>query len=168
MTARDCPGLHLRGPQAADRPSLRARPSRCAGRARLAAVTERADEQSFEQLGFDEVVEALRVGAAAGQKVLVFVAPRRPPDGGPGMVWASMVGDLRGSEAGGRWGPNRPEDPSREGIAFQLGASDENYFVLYREFFSSAEWISRDAGLLSVEGDGFWFTILLGDDSPAS
>jgi hypothetical protein len=122
----------------------RQHPTEAEAYARLPLVTDET-----ELLDFDELVATL--SAWAGNRATVLVGPTKPPDRGPGMVWARMVGELYTSNEGRSWGPTAPEDPKRDGVAFQIGDNEQNYIVLYRQFFKKAWWVSQKHGFLIVE-----------------
>jgi hypothetical protein len=42
----------------------------------------------------------------------------------------------------------------REGIAFQIGDDEMSYFVLYRQHFENAAWVSREHRFFVVEMRG--------------
>jgi hypothetical protein len=67
------------------------------------------------------------------------------------MVWARMVGELSHSNEGTSWGPIAPDDPNRDGVAFQIGDTEQTYVVLYRQFFKKTWWVSRQHDFLIVE-----------------
>jgi hypothetical protein len=102
-----------------------------------------------EHLNFEAVITTL--AAWVGEPIYVLVGPRTPPDHGPGMVWARMAGILAASEEGAVWSATGPDDPDRTGIAFQVGARSDNYFVLYRELFERAWWVSSLRRFFIVE-----------------
>lgn len=98
--------------------------------------------EAFEQLSFDGAIGVLR--GWIDRDVNVILGPVDQP-GADGRAWAKLTGCLRASDRGNAWSSARGADAA---IAFQVGESQDGYFVLYPDLFLSGYWVSRDHSFL--------------------
>jgi hypothetical protein len=105
-------------------------------------VASYLDEQDL--LDWDAVLAALR--GLVGEWVSVSVKPM--PEG---TVYATLLGVLSESGEGARWASRDAHTREVASVAFQVGPEPQSYFLLSRDLFTGAGWISRRHKFLVIE-----------------